>query len=89
MITDSGSVVLDTAKLGRSAWDLDLVAFAKLLGLDPGTSYTQEKFREFSELVRLLGRFDNKALDLLGGYEYPAAECPPATFYAPVTWPEY
>ena len=72
MIVD-GTVVLDTAKLGRNHWNLDLTAFARLLGFDPTSDHAKEKFRDFAELVRLLGRFDNHALDLLGGYEYPMA----------------
>lgn len=50
--------------LGSAAWNMNLVRFCEALGW-PEDDYAKDKFRDFQELARLLGRFDNSTLAAL------------------------
>lgn len=51
--------------LANNAWNWDLTRFADVLGLDKTTQYTKDLFKDFQELNRLVGRFDEAALTKL------------------------
>ena len=48
--------------VGHAAWSLNLDDFAKRIGSSAEHEYTRTKFKEFSELNRVLGRFDAETL---------------------------
>ena len=50
--------------IGSAAWRMNLSAFCEVLGWTED-DYAAEKFRDFQELARLLGRFDAKTLTAL------------------------
>ncbi|NJN07508.1 MAG: hypothetical protein HC815_05775 [Richelia sp. RM1_1_1] len=44
------------------AWEKDYRQFCQVCGFNPEHPYSEEKWRDFKELNRLLGRFDNKII---------------------------
>lgn len=44
------------------AWKNDYKQFCQTCGFNPDHYYSEEKWREFKELNRLLGRFDNNIM---------------------------
>jgi hypothetical protein len=50
--------------LSGAAWRMNLSRFCETLGWEEDT-YAQEKFLDFQQLARLLGRFDNGTLSAL------------------------
>jgi hypothetical protein len=50
--------------LGSAAWSMNFHRFCEVIGNEED-DYAKDKFRDFQQLARLLGRFDDHTLTLL------------------------